>query len=142
MSKVVTYERHGDVHTFQLGNPVMDTFTVDYSSVPPEERTGLPKELLASSALACYGAMLGAALDARKVAYTKIQGKADIEVGPNSRGQGRVKKITLQFSVTLPEKDRTSFERCARIMENGCLITGSLHEGIEMEYHLDAAYQA
>lgn len=141
MSHSVDYHRQGDIHTFKTQVPGLETLTVDYTGIPDEERMGLAKQLMASSALACYGAMLGAALDARGAKYTSIAGSATPVLGANEAGQGRVKKLELKFTVCLPEDDRKIFERCVKIMKNGCLVTGSFHEGIEMSYDLQPDYE-
>lgn len=140
MAQHVTYTRKGDVQTFETGLASLGTFSVDHTGLAPEERNGLAKQLLASSALACYGSMLAATLEAREVPYTAINGKASMELGPNKSGQGRVKKIVLEFSVDLPEAYADVFERCSKIMKNGCLVTGSLHEGSEVTHMLNANY--
>lgn len=137
----IVYTRKGDVHVFRTGIAAMETFVVDHTGVSPEERNGLAKGLLASSALACYGMMLAAVLEARKVAYEEIKGTATLELGPGPGGQGRVRRIRLAFVVALPNGEaKAVFERCARIMQGGCLVTGSLRDGIEMEYALEARY--
>ena len=137
----VVYTRKGDVHTFRTGLAGLETLVVDHTGVPAEGRNGLAKQLLASSALACYGMMLAAVLDARKIAYTELTGTASMELGPNAGGQGRVRRMRIAFTVSMPaDGAKAVFERCARIMQGGCLVTGSLHDGIEMEYALDGLY--
>lgn len=136
----VIYTRKGEVETFQIGLPGLEAIVADHSGVPPEERNGLAKRLLASAVLSCYGAMLAAVLDARQVHYTGLTGRAIVELGPNSKGQGRVRHIHIAFSVALPRGERELFERSARVMQNGCLVTGSLHEGIAMSYELNAIH--
>lgn len=140
MSNQVLYSKKGDVHTFETGVAGLQTFVVDHSGVPAEEGNGLAKQLLASSALACYGSMLAGALEAREVPYTSMNGKASFTMGPNKAGQGRVKSMHLEFTVELPENAADGFERCAKIMKNGCLVTGSLHEGMELSYALEPKY--
>ena len=48
--------------------------------------------------------------------------------------------MKLDFSVELSPDDAPVFERCAKIMLNGCLVTGSLQDGMDMEYQLRAVY--
>ena len=140
MAQEVTYLRKGDVQTFATGLAGLGTITVDHGGVAAEERNGLAKQLLASSALACYGSMLAATLEARDVPYASISGTATLELGPNKAGQGRVKNMVLTFTVDLPEKYADVFERCAKIMKNGCLVTGSMHEGFTVSHVLNPVY--
>ncbi|MGX8717540.1 MAG: OsmC family peroxiredoxin, partial [Desulfovibrio sp.] len=65
---------------------------------------------------------------------------ATLDVGANEKGQSRVQKITIDANVGIDEEDLDLFERVARIMKNGCLVTGSLHDGIEMAYNLNPVY--
>lgn len=140
MASKVTYTRKGDVHTFETGIAGCETLVIDHTHVPADQRGGMAKQLLASAALACYAAALAGALEARGAHYETIEGDAEMELGPNESGQGRVQSMTLSFRVTLPEDDSEIFERCARIMRHGCLVTGSLHDGIEMHYELKPCY--
>ena len=140
MAQEVLYTREGDVQTLALGVPGLENLIIDHTGIPSEERSGLAKQLLASSALVCYGSMLAGALEARDVPFTAVKGKATLTLGPNTSGRGCVKRMLLEFSVTLPASGAEVFERCAKIMKNGCLITGSLHEGFEVVHELTAEY--
>lgn len=140
MAQQVTYTRKGDIQTFATGLAGLGTLTVDLGGVPLAERNGLAKQLLASSALACYGGMLAATLEARDVPYSSITGTATLELGPNQAGQGRVKNMHLEFQVDLPEAFAEVFDRCAKIMKNGCLVTGSLHDGFAVSHVLKPNY--
>ncbi|MDR1856018.1 MAG: OsmC family protein [Desulfovibrio sp.] len=138
---VVTYTRDGDVHSIETGGQALGTLVVDNRDVPQENRGGTAKRLLAASALYCYCGSLAAALEARGVRYHRIEGQADLETGNNDKGQGRVRKIKVSATVTLDGEDEGTFQRVERIMKGGCLVTGSLHEGIEMDYELNANYE-
>lgn len=140
MAQQVIYTRKGDIQTFETGLAGLKTIIVDHSGVAAEARNGLAKQLLASSALACYGSMLAATLDAREVPYSAISGSARLELGPNAAGQGRIKTMVLEFNVELPKAYTDVFERCVKIMKNGCLVTGSMHEGFEVSHVLNALY--
>lgn len=54
--------------------------------------------------------------------------------------KNRITGMKLDFSVELSPDDAPVFERCAKIMRNGCLVTGSLQDGMDMEYQLRAVY--
>lgn len=137
----VSYSRQGDVHTIETGGGALATMVIDNTTVPQDARSGTAKQLLAASALFCYATALVGALEARGAKYTDIQANATLEVGGNDLGQGRVKKITIESKVTLPEEDSEIFERVEKIMRQGCLVTGSLHDGIDMAYSLQAKYE-
>ena len=141
MAQPVVYKREGDVHSFQTGVAGLENLTIDYTEVPSEERTGLAKQLLACSLLSCYGAMLATALEVRGADVTSIIGKATPEFGKSSTGQARVTKMKLEFTVHLDEDDAPIFDRCAKIMKKGCLLTGSVHDGIEMSYDLEPVFE-
>ena len=136
MNMTISYSRQGDVHTIETGGAALPKIVIDNTGVPENQRGGTAKQLLGSAAVFCYMSALLGSLDARGVKYENATATATLEVGPNDLGQGRVKKITIDAAVTLPGEDAPTFERVAKIMKQGCLITGSLHEGVEMAYNL------
>lgn len=141
MNMTISYTRQGDVHTIETGGAALPQIVIDNTNVPENQRGGTAKQLLGTAALFCYMSALLGSLDARGVKYEGASATATLEVGPNDLGQGRVKKITIDASVTLPEEDASTFERVEKIMKQGCLITGSLHEGITMVYTLHPEYK-
>ena len=140
MAGTVKYTRQGDVHTFDIGLPGLEKIVIDHTGVPEEQRGGVAKQLLACAALSCYTAALAGALEARGAHYTVITAESGMELGANDVGQGRVRRMHLDVSVELPAQDSDIFNRCAKIMKKGCLVTGSLHEGIDMTYDLTPKY--
>ena len=138
MQLSVAYHRNGDVHTIETGGAALGNIVVDNSKVPADQRGGTAKQLLASAALYCYAAALNAAMEARGLNYTSLDLNAVMDVDSNEKGQSRVMKISITANVGVEEDDLDTFDRVARVMKNGCLVTGSLHDGIEMEYKLNA----
>lgn len=141
MDMTISYSRQGDVHTIETGGAALPRIVIDNSSLPEDQRGGTAKQLLGSAAVYCYMAALCGALDARGIAYENAKATVTLGVGPNDLGQGRVKKITIDASVTLSDQDSAAFDRVAKIMRQGCLVTGSLHEGIQMNYNLTPEYK-
>ena len=141
MNMSVSYSRQGDVHTIETGGVALPKIVVDNTNVPENQRGGTAKQLLGTAAIFCYMSALLGSLDARGVKYSDAKATATLEVGGNELGQGRVKKITIDASVTLSEEDASTFERVEKIMKQGCLITGSLHDGIQMAYNLHPEYK-
>lgn len=141
MNMTVSYSRQGDVHTIETGGAALPQLVVDNTNVPENQRGGTAKQLLGSAAIFCYMSALLGSLDARGVKYSNASATATLEVGGNDLGQGRVKKITIDATVTLAEEDASTFERVEKIMKQGCLITGSLHDGIQMAYNLHPEYK-
>lgn len=137
---IVKYSRKGNVHTIDFGIPAIDNIIIDYDKIPEEQRAGLAKSLLSAANLACYIATLGSALTARGANFTEIDGIANIDLGHNENKQARVTGINLDVKVAMDGEDDSIFERCQKIMKNGCLVTGSVHEGIHMTYKLEAEY--
>lgn len=142
MQVTVNYVRNGDVHVLNCGEGALSNLVIDNSQTPPELRAGTAKQLLGCAAVFCYMAALLGSLEARDVAYSNASATATMEVGPNELGKGRVKKITIEAHVTVAEKDKPVYERVERIMRSGCLVTGSLHDGIAMEYKLVPEFTA
>lgn len=136
MEITINYTRQGDVHTMKTGGGALPELVVDNSAVPQDERGGTAKQLLGCAAVFCYMSALIGVLDSRGIAYSNASATATLDVGGNAAGQGRVKKIAINAHVSVAAKDQPVFARVEKIMRQGCLITGSLHDGIEMEYNL------
>ena len=75
------------------------------------------------------------------VRYEDLRATATLDVDTNAGGQSRVLRITIDASLSLGEEDEDTFERVRKIMSRGCLVTGSLHDGIEMAYNLTPNYR-
>ena len=113
------------------------TLHLDNGAVPAEERPGTAKKLLAASALYCYCAALDKALESRDAKYRSIEGRATVETGIDDKGRGRVVGLTLDVTVHMDEEYEFIFDRVAKIMRQGCLITGSLEGAFPVKYNLE-----
>ncbi len=140
MANNVKYTRKGDIHTINLGVAGLEEIVIDYTNIPEDQRTGAAKALLSAAALSCYVSALGVALDARGADFDSIESEITIELGANSVGQGRVLGLNIDTTVNMAEADKDIFERCIKIMKQGCLVTGSLHEGMKMDYNLTSNF--
>ena len=137
MQLTVAYHRNGDVHTIETGGAALGNIVIDNTNVPADQRGGTAKQLLGAAALYCYAAALNAAMEARGLKYNSLDLTALMDVDANEKGQSRVLKISITANVGIDEEDLDTFDRVARVMKNGCLVTGSLHDGIAMEYKLN-----
>ncbi|MCQ2444555.1 MAG: OsmC family protein [Mailhella sp.] len=138
MQLSVKYHRDGDVHTIETGGAALGNIVIDNTNIPADQRGGTAKQLLASAAIFCYASALNAAMETRALKYQSLDVTAEMTVDANEKGQSRVQKIVITANVGIDEEDLDLFERVARVMKGGCLVTGSLHDGIEMEYKLNA----
>lgn len=138
----ITYTRKGDVHTIDAGEGALAPIVVDYTPFEPKLRSGTAKKLLGAAAVFCYCEALTGSLEARGVKYENLKATADLTVGGNDLGQGRVKEITLTITLDVSESDAETFARVEKIMKQGCLVTGSLHDGIKMNYDLQPNFKA
>ena len=135
----VLYSNDGDVQTFDIGVRGLEQIVVDQRKVPEELRPGLARQLLASSCLACYGAVIQAALKRAGIGFSTVRGEAELGFGLNGEGAGRVRKIHLRFEVVLKEeKDRLAFNLSSSLFQDPCFITGSLIDGIEVSHEVKA----
>lgn len=140
MQLSVSYQRNGDIHTIHTGGAALGDIVIDNNGVPEDQRGGTAKHLLGAAALFCYAASLNSAMECRGLRHNSLELSATLEADTNDKGQSRVKKISIHAAVGIDEEDLDHFERVARVMKGGCLVTGSLHDGIEMEYDLRAEY--
>lgn len=137
MQLAISLHKKGDVSIIETGGAALKNIVIDNTDVPEEQRGGTAKQLLGAAALYCYAASLTAAMEARALRYTSLDLSAALDVGHNEKGQSRVLKITITADVGIDEDDLDLFERVARVMKSGCLVTGSLHDGIDMAYELN-----
>lgn len=136
----ITYTRTPDVQTIDPRMTQFDPIVIDFTGLPLEQRGGPAKTFLAASAMCCYCSALGSAIVARKGSYESIGGTATVVVGPDDLGRDRVRQITLDVEVKLPEAYKDILERCLKIMENGCLVTASLEPCIKMIYNVKTVF--
>jgi osmotically inducible protein OsmC len=136
----VTYEREGEAQTVHTGSGVLGDISIDFTGVPEDERGGTAKQLLASSALCCFCAALGKALETRGATFEKIEGSAVLTTGMNERKQARVVGIALDVTVRMDEEYEFIFQRVEKIMQHGCLVTASLEAAFPVSYRLHHEY--
>lgn len=128
------------VYTIETGGVVLPQIVIDNRGVPQEQQAGTAKRLLAGASLYCYCSMLEAALLARDVDFEDIRATAELQLGRNEQGKSRVLKMVIRCSVRVNERDEAVFRRVQKMMAQGCLVTGSLHDGIPMEYELEPTF--
>ena len=132
----VSYSCKDDVHTIETGGAALPRVVVDNRGIPQELRAGTAKRLLAGASLYCYCTMLSAALQARDVDFDDVSATAELEMGKTEQGINRILKMTIRCSVRVNKRDEETLRRVQKMMEHGCLVTGSLHDGIATEYEL------
>ena len=81
--------------------------------------------------------VLDKALESRDARYRSIEGRATVETGIDDKGRGRVVGMTLDVTVHMDEEYEFIFDRVAKIMRQGCLITGSLEGAFPVKYNLE-----
>ena len=135
------YTKEGDIQTFDLGKGPFSKLVVDPAKLPEDQRSGGAKQLLAAAALSCYTQALQVALESRGAKYTNFKSKINMDLGSNDLGQSRVKKITIETRLDLPEEDHEIFERVEKIMKQGCIVVSSLKDGISVDYDLQANFE-
>ncbi len=134
----IMYSYKNSKHEISVAGNTSDNIMLNQKCEACSENIGVAKQLLISSTLMCYSSSLIEAMNARKVQYSEILATATAELGKSQMGASRIVQISLDVKVRLENDEQLAvFERCKKIMKHGCLITGSLHDGIHMEYSLD-----
>ena len=124
------------VYTIETGGDALPRIVIDNRGIPQERRGGTAKRLLAGASLYCYCSMLEAALLARDVDFEDIRATAQLDMGRNAQGKSRVLRMTIRCTVRVNGRDEAVFRRVQKMMAQGCLVTGSLHDGIPVAYEL------
>jgi organic hydroperoxide reductase OsmC/OhrA len=87
--------------------------------------------VLAASIANCLSASLLFCLSKSKVEVDDIETDAEPKVERNEEGYWRVKKVDVSIRVKLHEPaDRNRVNRCLKIFENYCVVTGAVRDGI------------
>jgi osmotically inducible protein OsmC len=133
---IVSYDREGEKQTIHTGSPVLGDIDINYEGVPEDERGGTAKQFLASAALYCFCGALGKALETRGATYERITGTATLETGLDEKKRARVTGIALEVTVHMDEEYGFIFDRVEKIMQQGCLMTASLHNAFPVTYKL------
>ena len=133
----VSLQRKGPLIDLDMESQALGEIHVDNNSLPEDERTGSAKKLLGASVLYCYVAALGKALETRGARYDAIDARATVRAGSNDKGQSRVLGITLDVVVRMDSENEEIFERVAKVMRHGCLISASLEAAFPIEYNLE-----
>ncbi len=141
MEKIeVSYLRDGDKHIIETSNPTLGKIVIDHEGVAPELKLGIAKQFLAAASLQCYCATLAQAMDARDFKYKSIKATANLFTGKNDQNLNKILNVDLDINVEIDEKDKEAFERIQKIMRSGCIVTNSIHDGINMNYNLQAEF--
>ena len=136
----VEYRRDGDHgHHVALGSAALADIHIDYTGMSRDQRAGTATRLLCASALYCFAGTLGSALTNRGARVRSMTGRAVAEKGRDFHGRTKVTKIAITVDVDVDPEDRGILDKCKLLMQNGCLVTYSLDEGIFVEYEINEA---
>lgn len=133
----VELERKGPLIDLDMESMALGEIHVDNAALPEDERAGSAKKLLGASVLYCYIAALDKALDTRGAKYDAIKGKATVKAGANDKGQARILGIVLDVTVHMDADYEEVFERVAKVLRHGCLISASLEAAFPITYNLE-----
>ncbi|MBM3128855.1 MAG: OsmC family peroxiredoxin [Chloroflexi bacterium] len=136
-SIAVEYRREGDdKHFLTMDSSALPDLEIDYTGIPDDQRSGTAARLLCASSLYCFAATLGSALKSRGAKIKSLTGRAIAEKGRDFHARTKITMITIQIKVEVEEKDQPILEKCRLLMQNGCLVTYSIDEGIHIEYEI------
>lgn len=138
MSGSVSYQRiTSDKHCLEMGNSMVSDITIDYKGIPKDQRGGTAVSLLGASALYCFAASLGAALEARGADVRSLTGTVEVEKGKDEVARTKVTDMVISVDVEIDDKDEAVLEKCRKIMKRGCFMTYTLEDAIDIEYHIN-----
>ena len=120
---------NGDYH-IKLNHQLLADIDVQLSKVPEEKRGGVARALLSASALYCLAGTLADMLKARSVPIGGMTGSASVKIGKNGKGREVVDSLNIGLDVDVPEENLQELDRCIKILDDGCFITGRLKKGL------------
>lgn len=136
----VKLTRKGPLIDLDMESGALGAIHVNNDALPEDERSGSAKKLLGASVLYCYVAALDKALDTRGAKYDEIDAQAVVTAGTNDKGQGRILGIVLNIVVRMDSVYEDIFERVAKVLRHGCLISASLEAAFPVTYNLELEY--
>jgi hypothetical protein len=126
---------NGDYH-IKLNHQLLANIEVQLSKVPEENRGGVARALLSASALYCMAGTLADMLNARSVPIRGMTGSASVRIGKNVKGREVVGSLNINLDVDVPEENLQELDRCIKILDDGCFITGGLKKGLLVNNHI------
>ncbi len=132
----VSLQRRGPSIDLDMQTSAFGAVHVDMDALPEDERAGTAKKLLGASVLYCYVAALDKALDVRGARYEEIRARATVKAGNDEKNRSRILGVTLDVTVVMDEDYEEIFDRVARVMRHGCLISASLEAAFPVTYNL------
>ncbi len=132
----VSLQRRGPGIDLDMQTSAFGAVHVDMDALPEDERAGTAKKLLGASVLYCYVAALDKALDVRGARYEEIRARATVKAGSDEKNRSRILGVTLDVTVVMDEDYEEIFDRVARVMRHGCLISASLEAAFPVTYNL------
>ncbi len=136
----ISYLRENDKHIINTDHISLGQIVIDHSNVASEDRKGVAKQFVAIASVYCYCATLADAMETRGLKYKNIQATAELVTGKNEKNANKILNISIDVQVDIDEADKELFERVQMVMRNGCIVTNSIHDGIEMEYNLRSTF--
>lgn len=125
----VYYDYHdADAQDIRFNDAALDDVGIDYAGVPDILRGGAARKMLAGSVLACMGGTVAAALTARGVPVTSLNGRAKVSV--TSEIPKRITAIDIELRIKVPRGHEKAVDKVEKIVSRGCLISRSLQPGI------------
>ena len=132
---IVGYARQGDdIHNLSMGISSLEDITIDYTGIPQKERAGTAVKLLCAAVIYCYASTLAAALNARGAQTKSLVGRAIATKSRDVFGKTKINQIVVELDVEIDDAYLPVLEKCKTIMENGCLISYSVNQGIEVQH--------
>jgi len=69
-------------------------------------------------------------LKARSVPIGGMTGSASVKIGKNGKGREVVDSLNIGLDVDVLEENLQELDRCIKILDDGCFITGGLKKGL------------
>jgi len=133
----VTYQDTGpDEHLVTLGSEALTDIRIDYTDLPEDRRRGTAVKLLCASTLYCFAYTFRSALLARGATVKALTGQATAVKEKDDMFRAKVTRIRITLTVDIDDQDLPILAKCKSIMKQGCLVTHSVREAIDIEYDI------
>jgi len=131
-SEMTVRLRHVDGYRFEIdfGDAGGTRLGTDESAPLGEGQGPSAGRILGGAVANCLMASLVFCMDKREGEVAGLEGEVEITLGRNEEKRMRIASIDVNLTADVAEDQLETFEKCARVFEQFCIVTESVKTGI------------
>jgi organic hydroperoxide reductase OsmC/OhrA len=85
----------------------------------------------------CLSASLLFCLKKARVTVDDLRTEVHGVVGRNENNRLRVTRLDVKIDATIPPEDQSRVDRCLKVFEDFCVVSGAVRQGVEINVEVD-----